>query len=156
MQKGDVLLSIEGEPIESKSGFDETLVHYKPGDKIKVTYKRDNKVKEATLTLTNQEGTTSLIKKSTFSSDYLGADLEIVPKVERDKLGITNGIRIKRVRSGLLRRLGIDEGFIITAINKKSVENVDQLTETFEKIKGRVIIEGINSKGVRGYYSYIF
>ena len=156
LEKGDIILSIDGEIIESKSGFDEKIVHYKPGDKIKVSYKRENKVKEASLTLTNREGTTSLLKKSTFTSDYLGADLELVPKVERDKLGISSGIRIKKVRTGLLRRLGIDEGFIITAVNRKSMESAGQLSETLEGLRGRVIIEGINSKGVKGYYSYIF
>ncbi|HYG39879.1 MAG TPA: trypsin-like peptidase domain-containing protein [Cytophagales bacterium] len=156
IKEGDIILSIDGERIESKSGFDEKIVHYKPGDKINVSYRRNNNVKETTLTLTNIEGTTSLIKKSTFTSDFLGADLEAVPKIERDKLGIENGIRIKKIRTGLMRRLGIEEGFIITAVNKKSIENVEQLVKAFEGIKGRVIIEGMNSRGVRGYYSYIF
>jgi serine protease Do len=156
LEKGDVVLSIDGEKIESKSGFDEKIVHYKPGDKIQVSYKRDNKIKETTLVLTNRDGTVSLIKKSTFSSEFLGADLEIVPKIEKDRLGIENGIRVKKVRTGLIRRLGIDEGFVITAINKKSISSVDELVNTLENLKGRVIIEGINSRGVRGYYSYIF
>lgn len=156
IKEGDIVLSIDGEIIESKSGFDEKIVHYKPGDKVNVKYKRNNNVKETTLTLTNREGTTSILKKATFSSDFLGADLEVVSKVERDKLGIKNGIRIKKVRTGLIRRLGIDEGFIITGVNKQNMENVDQLVKALENVKGRVIIEGMNNSGVRGYYSYIF
>jgi S1-C subfamily serine protease len=122
-----------------------------------VSYRREDKLGEATLTLTNREGTTSLLKREIYTSEALGADLEAVSKVERDKLGLgEGGIRIAKVKSGLIQRMGIQEGFIITAINSKKITSPADLSDTLERIKGRVVIEGISSNGSRGYYSFIF
>lgn len=106
--------------------------------------------------MTNREGTTGITRKEIFSSRELGADLEIVPKVEKNILNIKNGVRIARVKDGLIRRLGIQEDFIITAINNTPIESPDMLTEILMKVKGKVRIEGVNKEGVKGYYSYYF
>jgi serine protease Do len=156
LKKGDVILKLNELKIDSKSGFDEYLSYFNPGDKIKVSYKNDNKVKETFISLTNREGTTEILKHETFTSQSLGADLEAISKVEKDKLGISNGIRIMNIKNGLIRRLGINEGFIITAINKVNISSPAELVEIMEKVRGRVVIEGITSNGMKGYYSYYF
>jgi S1-C subfamily serine protease len=38
LQKGDVILSINGEDINSRSGFEELISYFSPGDKINVKY----------------------------------------------------------------------------------------------------------------------
>ena len=86
----------------------------------------------------------------------LGAELETVSKVERDKLGLETGIRIAKVKSGLVQRMGIQEGFIITAVNSKKIKTPEELSKVFENLKGRVVIEGISANGTKGYYSFIF
>jgi serine protease Do len=156
LKKGDVITQLNELKIDSKSSFDEYLSYFNPGDKIKVNYKSDNKMKETFLSLTNREGTTEILKHETFTSQSLGADLDIISKVERDKLGISNGIRILNIKNGLIRRLGISEGFIITGINKVNISTPSELVEILEKVRGRVVIEGISSNGMKGYYSYYF
>jgi len=156
LKKNDIILKINEVDINSKGAFDEQLSYYSPGDKIKVTYKRDNKIQESNLVLTNREGTTEVLKRETFKSESLGADFEVVSKVERDKLGIANGVRIAKVGTGLIRRLSLSEGFIITSINKVPVNTPEDVVEILERIRGRVIIEGVTSSGQKGYYSYYF
>ncbi|HEY8400848.1 MAG TPA: trypsin-like peptidase domain-containing protein [Cytophagaceae bacterium] len=156
LKKGDIILKLNDVKIDSKSGFDEYISYFNPGDKIKVTYKSDNKVKEGTLILTNREGTTEILKRETFSSDRLGAEFITVSKVEKDKLGISNGVRIVNIKTGLIRRLGISDGFIVTSINKVPINTPEELIDILEKVRGKVVIEGITSNGVRGYYSYFF
>ena len=156
LQKGDVVLKLNEFEVDSKSGFDEYLSYMTPGDKVKVTYKRENKILSRELTLTNREGTTETLKRETFTSQSMGADFEVISKVEKDKLAVTNGVRILNVRSGLVARLGLTEGFIITSINKVSVATPAEVVELLEKIRGKVIIEGITANGQRGYYSYYF
>ena len=156
LKKNDIILKIGEYDINSKGSFDEYLSYFSPGDKIKVVYKRDNKIHEESLVLTNREGTTEVLKRETYKSESLGADFEIISKVEKEKLGITNGVRIVRVGNGLIRRLSLGEGFIITSINKVTVSTPEEVVEILEKIRGRVIIEGITSSGQRGYYSYYF
>ena len=156
LEKGDIILEIDQNPVNSKSQFDEQISYYSPGNKINILFKRDKEIKNKTLTLTNREGTTSLIKREIYASKALGVDFEAVSLAERDQLGIDHGIRVLKVKDGFFRRLGIREGFIITSINRKPMKSPEQLAETLENIEGRIRIEGINERGVRGYYSYYF
>lgn len=156
LKKGDIIVSINDQPIESKSGFDETISYFSPGDNVEVNYLRNNNPRKAEITLTNREGTTEILKREIYTSRQLGADFEAVPKVEREMLNISHGVRITKIRSGFIRQLDIDEGFIVTHINKIPIKDPEELAEILIRIRGRVIIEGINKNGVRGYYSYFF
>jgi serine protease Do len=156
LKKDDVILKLNDYDINSKGSFDEYLSYFSPGDKVKVVFKRDNKIQENYLTLTNREGTTEVLKRETYKSESLGADFETISKVEKEKLGIANGVRIVTVGNGLIRRLSLSEGFVIMSINKVAVSTPEEVVEILEKIRGRVIIEGITASGQRGYYSYYF
>jgi hypothetical protein len=155
LRKNDVILKINEEAIEGKSAFNEQLSYYRPGDKIKVSYLREGNMKDVHLTLTNQEGTTSLLKKQTaFTITGLGAELANVSKVERDRLGIEGGVRVTKLTQGLISRLGVEEGFIITSINRQPVQSPKEVADLLSNASGRVLIEGINKNGVGGYYSF--
>ncbi|MFN3403681.1 MAG: trypsin-like peptidase domain-containing protein [Cytophagaceae bacterium] len=156
LKKGDIILKLNDQQINSKSEFDEYLSYLNPGDKVKVTYKTDSKIKDNFTILTNREGTTEMLVKEVVSSETLGASFEPVSKVERDKLGINGGVRISSIKNGLVRRMGLPEGFIITSINKVTVSSPEELIDILEKIRGRVLIEGVNSNGSRAYYNFIF
>ncbi|WMJ72751.1 trypsin-like peptidase domain-containing protein [Cytophagaceae bacterium ABcell3] len=156
LKKGDIIIKLDEVDILHKSNFDEFLACSSPGDEVKVTYIRGGKIKEGVVTLTNREGTTDILKREIFTAESLGVDLEAISKVERDKMGIEGGVRIVRVKGGLIRRLGINEGFTIISINKNPVTTPQQVEEYLSNARGRVIIEGITTNGVRGHYSYIF
>lgn len=156
IQKGDIILSINGILVNSKSEFDEQISYYRPGDKVKVLFKRDEKQIEGATTLTNIDGGTSVVKNEVYTSELLGADFEKVSKLERDKLRIDAGVRIVKITGGLMGRLGIEEGFIVTSINNTKITTPQSLEEELKKARGRVTIEGISTQGSRGYYSYFF
>jgi serine protease Do len=154
--KNDILLKLDDKVIEFRSDFDEYIAYKSPGDKIKITYKRNNSLKETYVTLTNEEGTSSIVKRELFSSTTLGADFSTIPKVEKDKMGLQNGVRIVNIRNGLVNRLGLQEGFIITAINRAPINDPNEAIRVLENIRGQVIIEGIASNGSRTVYQYYF
>ncbi len=156
IRKGDVILKVNNETINSKAEFAEQVSYYRPGDKVTVVYRRGTDTKEAPLTLTNREGTTGVLKRETFSVEGLGADLEAVSKVERDKMGIEGGVRVMNVRKGLMGRLGIEEGFVITAINRRPVTSPKEVADFLANAQGRVIVEGVDKKGVGSYYQFYF
>lgn len=156
LQKGDIVLKINNETVNSRSDFEELISYYSPGDYIDVTYKRNNKINHVKLQLTNREGTTKLIVREVYSSEPLGAELERVSRVEADLLNIEGGVKINKLRSGLIRRLGIEEGFVVTSINQRKIQSPEELEQILTHIKGRVRIEGVSRKGVKGYYSYYF
>lgn len=154
LKEGDIILKIDDTIIDSKSAFEEELSYHSPGDKVVIGYKRDGKVNSTTVTLTNREGTTSILKREIYTSEALGAQFEVVPKVERDLLDINYGVRVFNIQNGLLKRVGVTEDFVITDINRNAIETPERLVEILENIRGRVIIEGVNSSGREGYYSF--
>ncbi|MTI21704.1 trypsin-like serine protease [Fulvivirga sp. RKSG066] len=154
LKEGDIILKVDDAIIEGKSAFEEELSYHSPGDKIMITYKRNGKINSTSVVLTNREGTTSILKREIYTSESLGAQFEAVPKVERDILNITYGVRVFNIESGLLKRVGVTEDFVITDINRNAIETPERLVEILENIRGRVILEGVNSSGREGYYSF--
>ncbi|WP_258103751.1 S1C family serine protease [Marinoscillum sp. MHG1-6] len=157
LRKGDVIKRIDGRKIESKAALEEYLAKLYPGDKIELTISRENKELIKSLTLTNREGTTGVIRREVHVSKKLAATFESVPKIERDLMGIPNGVKVVEYESGgFFSKLGIPEGFVITQINNATIESPQELTEILENISGRVIISGIDKRGRKVYYPYYF
>lgn len=155
IRENDIILAINDTPINSKAEFDELISYRSPGDIIRIKWKSGNKIKEADLVLTNRDGTTGIIKTQIYTSKYLGADLEVVSKMERDLFGIEHGVKIVRLYAGgLLYQLDLEEGFIITNINQYKIDSAKKLAEVLSQAYGRVRIEGVSKSGRKGYYSY--
>ncbi len=154
MKEGDIILRIGNNVIDSRSQFEEELSYHSPGDEITVAYQRNGKNYTTRMTLTNREGTTSILKREIYTSEALGAQFETVPKVERDLLNIDYGVRVFNIGNGLIKRIGIREDFVITDINRNAIKDPKKLVEILERIRGRVIIEGVNKQGREGYYSF--
>ena len=154
LKVGDVIIKINRKDIDSKSIFDEQLAYNRPGDKVTISILRNAKEMDITITLLNREGTTAIMKKGTVSSESLGADFQAVPKLEKDKYGIKNGIRITNIRQGRVASMGLSEGFILIALNKKEYEKPEDLIQDLERARGQVVIEGIFPNGGRGVFSF--
>ncbi len=155
LREGDIILRVNEDTVNSKAEFDEELSYHSPGDKIRITYERDEEILTAELTLTNREGTTSILKRDIFSSEVLGADFEAVPKVERDLYNIEYGVKVFNLENGLLKNVGVGEDFIVTEINNYPVKTPENLVEILTNMRGRVIMEGITKEGRNVYYSFI-
>ncbi|RUA33691.1 MAG: serine protease [Bacteroidetes bacterium] len=156
LQKGDIIREFNGEDVSTHAEFEEKLSMMSPGDKLYLTIDRKGEAIQKELILTNSENTTELLKRDIYFSKSLGVEFESVPMVEKNLLDIASGVRVVDVKNGFFKRLNIDEGFIITAINGKEVSNPKELSEILESIKGKVVVQGVNKKGIKGYYSYYF
>jgi Do/DeqQ family serine protease len=157
LKTDDVILKINGQTITGKGVFDEEISYYNPGDKATVQFRRGKTISTTTLTLTNREGTTELLKRSIFSSKTLGADLEPISKVERDRYKVEGGVRIIKVYgNGLMRRLGLTEGYTISAINQEACKEPRDVERLLSNARGRTILEGFDQNGRPSYYSFGF
>ena len=155
LQEGDVILEVNGETVNSKAMFNELISYQSPGDEIKLKWKSDGNTYEKTVLLNNREGTTEILKQEVYTSKYLGADLEIVPKVELDLFDIESGIRITKLYpGGMLTRLDLEENFIITKINDYEIDEPQTLVDVLSEATGRVRVEGVNWAGLKGYYTF--
>lgn len=155
IKEEDIIIALDGTAVNSKAEFDELMSYRSPGDRITIKWKRGNKSFEKGVTLTNREGTTKILKRELFTSEYLGADLEIVSKVEQDMFNIESGVKITKLyNGGLLARLGLENGLIITYINDYKIDNPQKLADVLSKLRGKIRIEGVSKTGTKGYYTF--
>ncbi|MDH5609562.1 MAG: trypsin-like peptidase domain-containing protein [Cyclobacteriaceae bacterium] len=155
IKKGDVVRAVNGTLVENKSKLEEYINNLYPGDELQLTIIRDNKELNKNLTLLNREGETGIIRRQTYKSDYLGAEFEAVAKVEKDLLGLKNGVKVIHiVAGGFFSQLDIPKGFIITSINQRTIDSPEELTDILSKVKGRIEIYGVDAQGRKVYYPF--
>jgi S1-C subfamily serine protease len=87
--------------------------------------------------------------------DKLGAELESVNKDDAKELGVKGGVMVKAIGSrGLLSKVRIQEGYVITKVNGKDVNSVDDLRKALEGTSGSVKLEGVYP-GYEGVYPIV-
>ncbi|MBS1547793.1 MAG: deoxyribonuclease HsdR, partial [Bacteroidetes bacterium] len=67
-------------------------------------------------------------------------------------LKLDNGVKVLQINGGKLRSIGIREGFIITKIDQKPMNNPKDIENALSGKQGGVLIEGVYPNGVRAYY----
>jgi serine protease Do len=154
LEKDDVITKIADWKITGKGSFEEALSYYYPGDKVTVEFTRNGTLKTVQLTLQNLEGETGVIKREYFSSALLGARLEAVNTIEKDRLKVPYGIKITSLTRGYLRDLGFRDGFVITHINQVPAKDPNEAGKYLEKFSGRLRLEGVAPNGQPFMQSY--
>lgn len=144
IENGDVIVSIDDNPIRKSADVLEKVGVHRPGDEITVTVNRNGREIDYTVQLANLEGTAKVVAREEADVfQQLGATFETVDEKEAEKLGIDGGVKIKEIRSGIIRNeTDIEEGFIITGINNQKVESKDDLEKIINRSKGGVLLEG--------------
>lgn len=158
IKSGDVITAINNVRVKSTSELQEQVSRYRPNDEISVTVLRGDKEKSLTTRLKNIDGETTIVKKDQVSSfASLGADFQNITNEEKKKLGINGGVKIAKLYDGkLAKNTDIRDGFIITKIDNKPVNNVDELKTALQNKAGQgVMIEG-TYPNYSGTYFYAF
>lgn len=145
IESGDVITEINGNKITQSSELQEMVARQRPGDEVEITIYRDGRRMERTAELQSISGTTEVTaEKRGEMQSILGAELAAISDEEARDLGIDGGVRITRLYAGKLRsETNIQEGFIITRVNQKSVKTVEGLTNILQNTSGGVMIEGL-------------
>jgi S1-C subfamily serine protease len=158
IKAGDVIIAINEVRVKSTSELQEQVARYRPNDQINVTVLRGDKQKVLSTRLKNIDGETTIVKKDQVSSfAALGADFQNLTNEEKKKLGISGGVKVAKLYDGKLsKNTDIREGFIITKVDNKPVNNVDELKIAFQNKAGQgVMIEG-TYPNYSGNYFYAF
>lgn len=154
IQKNDLITQIEGVSITGKGSFEEALSYYYPGNQINVKLIRNNEIKNIPLTLQNLEGGTGVLIREFYTSELLGARLEAVNAIDRDRLKISYGVKITGLTRGYLRELGLNEGFVIAKVNGEQARDPKDVGLFLEKFSGRLLLEGFAPNGQPFVQSY--
>ena len=153
LREGDVIISINKVRVNSSSELQEQISRYRPGEEVRVVIRRDGDVKQFDVVLRNLEGSTEIVKRNDVI-EVLGATFEPVSEREKRALGIRNGVRVKTLKPGKLMKVGIQEGFVLTSVNKRPVNSVKDISDILKDTEGGVIIEGLDNNGSRSYYAF--
>ncbi len=152
IKKGDVITKLNGTSIYTGAELVGQIATYSPGDKIKVTYKRDGKDYDVSIQLRNNSGTMTMVKTSVL--DKLGAQLQTLSKKDAADMDVKGGVIVKSVtENGLMNKSRIQEGFIILKADGQEVKNLEDLEKILQKASGTIKLEGVFS-GYEGVYSY--
>jgi Do/DeqQ family serine protease len=153
IKEGDVIISVDDTRVNSSAELQEAVSKYRPGEEVSVVVRRSGQVKQFDVVLRNLEGNTEIVKKADIM-DILGASFEELSDREKQSLGINSGLRVKSVKEGKFKKVGIREGFILTSVNKKPVSDVNDIATILEESEGGVIIEGLDTNGSKSYFAF--
>ena len=113
LQSGDIIKKVDDVKINTFSDLTGYLSTKRPGEKVEVSYSRNDSRKKVTVTL-----------KKTNSTQFLGMYLTNINDEQKEYFELDEGVIIKELRNQRLYRYGIDEGFVLLEINNKKIKDV--------------------------------
>jgi len=151
LREGDIIVSIDGNSVNTSSQLQEQIGKFSPGNEITVGYLRKGELKNVKVVLRNTKGDTSIVKEPT---SVLGAEFGPVTDKDKARLQIDDGVQVVNLTNGKLKEAGMKIGFIITDVNKISVSSKDDIERVFMQANNKkpVLIEGVYPNGEYSYY----
>lgn len=155
LEKEDVITAIDGQKVKTMGELQGIMAQKRPGDQVKVTYLRNKKEHNVTLTLKNEQGTTKVVKDADL--DVLGGQFREITEAQKNELGIKYGLQVMKISGGKLKEAGVPQGFIIQRVNDEAMKTVDDLqtaVKTASTSKEPVLyIQGIFPTGKKAYFA---
>ena len=132
IEKGDVIVAIEGHKITGFGQLQEQVSRFRPGDTIKVTVNRKGAEKTFAVKLRNKEGGASILKQNSSSVDArLGAKIRQLETAQLRNYGLSYGLVVESLSAGSLKRAGVREGFVLLTANDSPLRSIADLNRAF-------------------------
>lgn len=164
--QGDIITKVNQTPIRGASELQEEIGIYHPGDKVQLTLIRDGETRQMEVILRSREGKTTLTERNTdvgmddagkdegnFNAK-LGVQMEPISVSEKTQLGLENGVKVLKLRQGKLQEAGLQEGFVITRVNKHTVETPKDVERYVVGSEGGILIEGVTPTGKKQFFAF--
>ena len=154
IRKGDVILDIDGVKIVEPSTLQEQIAKRRPNDTVKLSVKRDGKVKQFDVTLRNKAGKTELVTKEDVDVvDALGGKFADAGAKLCRELDIKGGVQVVGIKAdGILARARVKQGFVITHINDRPVYSLGDMQRMTVKVRS---IDGVYPNGRSASYTLV-
>ena len=151
LKKDDIITRVGAYKVSSPKDLTEAIGKYKPNDKVEITYKRSGKENKTTATLSENKG-----KKMMMTMNGQDIDLDLPEGIMphdmqnfrfnfsgKPRLGLQiqdleegKGVKVNDVDSDMPGgKAGLKEGDIITQINGKDINGVDDLKQATKDLK---------------------
>ena len=157
IRKGDIVISVNGQKVTTSPELQQMVAMHRPGEKIILGIDRDGKQKQIEVVLKNKEGNTEIVKKEKLDLlKILGVKLENLSSDESDELDIDGGVKVTKIKRGKIsKQTNMREGFVITKVDGKKVNSIDDIVNLLSGKKGGVLVEGVYP-GYPGEYYFAF
>ncbi|CAD5200683.1 DegQ family serine endoprotease [Pseudomonas sp. FEN] len=134
LQVGDVILSMNGQPIELSADLPHLVGALKAGDKASLDVIREGKRKTVDLTVgaipdEGKEMDLAKAKGAERSSNRLGISVVELSDEQKKANDLKGGVLIKEVQDGPAALIGLQPGDVITHLNNQSITSAAQFTE---------------------------
>jgi len=155
LKEGDVITKIDDKKIESPDELTKAIRAHKPGDKVTVTYLREDKEQKVTAELGKMKGVnvytvSPKVDLGNMNFDYKMPDM-VMPRRgyawsnSGPKLGLTvqdtddgKGVKVIDVDDeGTAEKAGIKEDDVITSVDGKAVNSADEVAKIIKESKDK-------------------
>lgn len=139
IRRGDVILKMNDQAIETFEGLLKVVSGLKPGDKIAIEMLREGESHKTEMTLSAWPEAWSVSKSAFAVVPELGLTFAAITPKLRDRLGIrwsSTGIVVTVVDNAFSAVSALQRGDIVVQINQKPVWDPRQFLEAYEKAKG--------------------
>ena len=136
LQVGDVILSMNGQPIIMSADLPHLVGALKAGSKAKLEVIRDGKRQTVELTVgaIPEEGATldalgNAKPGAERSSNRLGISVAELTDEQKKSFDLKSGVVIKEVQDGPASLIGLQPGDVITHLNNQAIDSTKQFTD---------------------------
>ena len=155
LERGDVIISLDGETVADTDGFKLLMAKYKPGDNVRIVYIRGGQKNITYAKLVAISVTSATAQDSNSSKSYWGVSLSDITKTIRSSFGIPagiSGVAILSVASGgAADAAGLQPGDVITGVNKISVSSMGEFFNALSSDNDNIALLDVYSQGTVRY-----
>jgi serine protease Do len=147
MQMGDVIVALDGQPVNSGGDLMEAVMRHAPGDAVKVDYVRYGRRRSATLRLTQMDATRTAARDADQDSEAGGADkvgfsaTQVTPDIAaRLRNPNARGVVVTGVDPAGPSAQQLRPGLIIEKVNGRAINTVAELRAAVDALQpGQVV-----------------
>ncbi|MGE0472143.1 MAG: Do family serine endopeptidase [Nitrospirales bacterium] len=145
IKPGDIILTVNDSPVDTPNQLSRLVAKVEPGETAIIRVLRDGQEYTYPVAMVEKHEQAVVISLPTKKTELkLGLDVQALTAAlaEQFELQETGGVLVSNVeRGGLAHSEGIQEGDLITEVNRQPVRTVTQFSETVGKIKaGQTIL----------------
>ncbi|HEX8377892.1 MAG TPA: PDZ domain-containing protein, partial [Pedobacter sp.] len=155
LKKGDIITKVEGNKIQSSSDLQERVGRLRPGDKLNLSYVRDGNERTTSVVLKGESSVNIAANTNNAEANAilssLGGNFASLTPAQKQRYRVSSGVLVAGARpGGLLYENSITKGTIITNINGKPVNKVEDVETAVVASKNNMMrIDGVTSDGAR-------
>jgi serine protease Do len=143
LKQGDVMLTLNGEPVGKVAEFRNRVAMMTPETKVKVGLLRDGKTQTLTVSIGKQDEAINLATGKPSTSTKLGLSLQVLTPELRQQLGYENetGVLVTDIEPGSpAAAAGILRGDLILEANRKPVTQPGQIMQALKDDPGKPLL----------------